>query len=60
MIEEYDKNLKFGFIPEEEVDANLDEFLAKLEASGASKIIAEAQAQLDAWRAVNKPGTADK
>lgn len=54
VISEYEMNLKFGFIPEEDVDANIDEFLAKLEASGASKIVAEAQAQLDAWRAVNK------
>lgn len=54
VVEEYEVNLKFGFIPEDEVDANLDEFLAKLEVSGASKIVAEAQAQLDAWRAANK------
>jgi putative aldouronate transport system substrate-binding protein len=54
VIGEYEMNLKFGFIPEDEVDANIDEFLAKLEASGASKIVAEAQAQLDAWRAANK------
>ena len=60
VIDEYEKNLKFGFIPEDEVDANVDEFLAKLEASGASKVVAEAQAQLDAWRAVNKQGATDK
>lgn len=54
VIDEYTVNLKFGFIPEDEVDANVDAFLAKLEASGASKIVAEAQAQLDAWRAANK------
>lgn len=54
VIGEYETNLKFGFIPEDEVDANVDEFLAKLDASGAEKIVAEAQAQLDAWRAVNK------
>ena len=54
VIGEYERNLKFGFIPEDEVDANIDEFLAKLNASGAEKIVAEAQTQLDAWRAVNK------
>lgn len=54
VISEYEMNLKFGFIPEDEVDEKIDEFLAKLEASGASQIVAEAQAQLDAWRAVNK------
>jgi putative aldouronate transport system substrate-binding protein len=54
VIGEYENNLRFGFIPEDEVDANIDEFLAKLDASGASKIVAEAQTQLDAWRAANK------
>ena len=54
VIGEYEKNLKYGFIPEDEVDANIDEFLTKLEASGASKIVTVAQTQLDAWRAANK------
>lgn len=54
VIEEYEMNLKFGFIPEAEVDANIDEFLQKLDASGAPKIVEEAQKQLDAWRAANK------
>lgn len=54
VIGEYEVNLKFGFIDEDMVDDNIDEFLAKLEASGASRIVAEAQAQLDVWRAANK------
>ena len=54
VIGEFETNLKFGFIPLDDVNSNIDEFLAKLEANGAQKIIDEAQAQLDAWRAVNK------
>lgn len=54
VISEYETNLKFGFIPEDEVDANIDEFLTKLEISGSEKIVEEAQKQLDAWRADNK------
>lgn len=54
VIKEYETNLKFGYVDVEDVDANIDEFLAQLEANGVDKIIAEAQAQLDAWRAVNK------
>ena len=54
VIDEYETNLIFGFIPESEVDANIDEFLQKLNDSGAEKIVAEAQSQLDAWRAENK------
>ena len=53
-IGEYEINLKFGFIAAEDVDSTIDEFLAKLEASGAQKIVDEAQKQLDAWRAENK------
>ena len=36
------------------MDAQIDAFIEKLNASGAEKIVAEAQAQLDAWRAANK------
>ena len=54
VIGEYETGLKWGWIAPEEVDARIDEFLAKLEDAGASTVIAEAQAQLDAWRAVNK------
>ena len=53
-IGEFEVNLKFGFIPLDEVDETIDRFLAELEASGAQKIIDEAQAQLDAWRAEHK------
>lgn len=49
VVGEYAVNFKFGFI--ENVDEVLDEFVAKLEASGAQKIVDEAQAQLTAWRA---------
>ncbi len=52
VIGEYEVNFKFGFV--EDVDARLDEFIEKLEASGADKIVEEAQAQLDAWREINK------
>lgn len=49
VVGEYTVNFKFGFI--ENVDEVLDEFVAKLEASGAQKIIDEAQSQLNVWRA---------
>lgn len=35
------------------VDELVDEFVAKLEANGSQKIVDEAQAQLDAWKAAN-------
>lgn len=55
VIGEYEVNLKFGFIDgHDNVDAIVDEFVEKLNASGAEKIIAEAQSQLDTWRAANK------
>lgn len=54
VIDEYQTPLKWGWIAEDQIDANIDEFLEKLNASGAEKIVAEAQAQLDAWRAENK------
>ena len=34
-----------------DVDALVDEFIAKLQASGSQRIVDEAQAQLTAWRA---------
>lgn len=37
----------------DDVDAYLDEFIQKLKDNGIEKIIAEGQAQLDAWRAAN-------
>ena len=54
VIGEYETGLKWGWIAEDQVDAQIDEFLEKLTASGADKIVAEAQSQLDAWRAANK------
>ena len=54
VIGEYETGLKWGWIAPEEVDARIDEFLAKLNDAGAEAVIAEAQAQLDAWRAENK------
>ncbi|MCR4622614.1 MAG: ABC transporter substrate-binding protein [Clostridiales bacterium] len=54
VIDEYTTPLKWGWIAAADVDAQIDEFVAKLNASGAEAIVAEAQAQLDAWRAVNK------
>ena len=54
VIGEYETGLKWGWIAPDQIDAQIDEFLAKLDAAGAEKVVAEAQAQLDAWRAVNK------
>jgi putative aldouronate transport system substrate-binding protein len=54
VIDEFVTPLKWGWIAEDEVDAQIDAFIEKLNASGAEKIVAEAQAQLDAWRAANK------
>ena len=54
VIGEYETGLKWGWIAADEVDARIDEFLAKLDEAGAQAVIDEAQAQLDAWRAVNK------
>ena len=54
VIDEFETPLKWGWIAEDEVDAQIDAFIEKLNASGAEKIVAEAQAQLDAWRAANK------
>jgi len=54
VIDEYTTPLKWGWIAADQVDAQIDEFVAKLNASGAERIVAEAQAQLDAWRAENK------
>jgi len=34
-----------------EVDATVDEFNEKLKANGVDKIVAECQAQIDAWNA---------
>nr|MCR4576398.1 DUF3502 domain-containing protein [Clostridiales bacterium] len=54
VIDEYATGLKWGWIAADEVDARIDEFVAKLNEAGAEAVVAEAQAQLDAWRSVNK------
>ena len=46
VYDEFGPSLVTGSVDPDEV---LPQFLAKLEAAGASKIIAEVQAQLDAW-----------
>ncbi len=48
---EYEANLESGLITD--VEANLAEFNAKLTEAGIDKVVAEAQAQLDAWYAEN-------
>lgn len=49
VISEYDTVLGKGLV--EDVDGLLDEFIAKLQASGSQRIVDEAQAQLTEWRA---------
>ena len=51
VIDEYNKALVYGQY--EDPDATIDEFIQKLKDNGIEKIIAEGQAQLDAWRAAN-------
>ncbi len=53
VIGEYQTNLVFGYVELEDIDATIDEFIAKMKANGVDKVIAEAQSQLDAWRAAN-------
>ncbi|MEG0852247.1 MAG: ABC transporter substrate-binding protein [Angelakisella sp.] len=54
VIAEYEKNLAYGLL--ENVDAAIDEFTAKLKASGSEKVVNELQSQLTAWRkSVGKP-----
>lgn len=49
VIDEFDVNLRYGKIDESEVEGELQAFSDKLDASGIAKIVAEAQAQLDAY-----------
>ncbi len=49
VIDEYLPNLNAGKL--KDVNANIDEFVAKLKASGSEKIVEEAQKQLNTWRA---------
>lgn len=51
VIAEYDKNLMSGMLPN--VDAVVDEFVKKLNAAGAQKVVDEAQKQLTEWRSAN-------
>ena len=51
VISEFDGTLSKG--QNDNVDELVDEFVAKLEANGSQKIVDEAQAQLDAWKAAN-------
>ena len=51
VVDEFTLELTFGYIELEDVDARIDEFVAKMQANGIDKVVAEAQAQLDAFRA---------
>jgi putative aldouronate transport system substrate-binding protein len=52
VVMEYRDILRNGQLEsEKEVDKAIDEFVAKLEANGVKKVVAEAQKQMDAWRA---------
>ncbi len=52
VIDEFVTPLKWGWIAEDEVDAQIDAFIEKLNASGAEKIVAEAQAS---WTPGERP-----
>ena len=55
VVAEYRKTLLTGnFESADAVNKRVDEFNAKLVANGSEKIIAEVQAQLDAWISANK------
>ncbi|MGI6172364.1 MAG: ABC transporter substrate-binding protein [Christensenellales bacterium] len=50
IIAEYEPDLIRGQVDSaDEVNALIDEFVAKLQANGADQIVAEVQAQIDAW-----------
>lgn len=49
VIDEFDVNLRYGKIDESEIEGELQAFSDKLDASGIAKVVAEAQAQLDAY-----------
>ena len=53
VVEEYHNDLILGMTKASELDARIQAFNEKLNANGAEQIIAEAQSQLDAWRAEN-------
>jgi len=52
VVMEYRDVLRNGQLEsQDEVDSTVDEFVAKLEANGADKIVAEVQRQIEAWKA---------
>ena len=51
VVEEYHNDLILGMTKAGDIDKRISDFRAKLNANGAEKIIAEAQSQVDAWRA---------
>ncbi len=59
VVEEFKTNLQFGYIPSDEVDAEIDAFIAKMQANGSDKVVAEAQRQLTEWRAANGKSVAE-
>ena len=52
VVAEYHDTLKYGMVPN--VDEMIADFNEKLNANGAEKIIADVQAQADAWAAENR------
>lgn len=52
VISEYYDYLKYGYLESPEaVNKSVDDFVAKLKENGSEKIVAEIQAQIDAWEA---------
>ncbi len=52
VISEYYDYLKYGYLESPEaVNKSVDDFVAKLKENGSEKIVAELQAQIDAWEA---------
>ena len=51
VYDEYQKSIEFGFL---DPATSIDEMNAKMNKAGLDKIIAEKQAQLDAWAVANK------
>lgn len=54
VVQEFSALTTGHYNSQEEVDAALDEMIAKLKANGVDKIVAECQAQIDAWNAAQK------
>ena len=51
VIAEYQSDIFYGML--DDVEGRINDFVEKLNANGIEKIVAEAQTQLDAWRATN-------